>query len=1050
MLTSFGASAEIREIVVEGAPFPLTVKEWTPPNRAFDISDYGARPVIGDFAAAVPVTESIEQAIQAAAQAGGGRVVVPAGEWKCGAFDLQSNVALVLEKGAVLRFSDDPVVVCRRPLPPNGRPKLARGGLINAIGCTNVAVMGEGTVKCDVDYWYANYWKAPKEGFPRPHAFKFSRCRNVRFEGFRIRGSPSWTMHFVLCEDIVLRGVDSVCDGPNTDGLDLDSCRRALVENCSLSQTDNTFTIKSGMNEAGRRRNVPTEDVVIRNCRNHGPTLLAIGSEVSGGVRNIYMTDCFAAGYTRTWLRVKTNEKRGGYIENVWMENIRGHRALNVMGVDMFYDGNPNKELGKKGERKWLTAINGIHVKNVDCAMAQYAVKIRTDAELPPKALTAENIRIGYLEKELVKQDGPAELAVTNVVEAPREVVLPPGVCALGKTFEVTHGGTAEKPLVIRGADPLNPTVLSGGRRITGWQVDAKGVWRVRLAEVKRGKWNFSQLFVNGERRFRPTLPRAGFFETVTNAFATKDAIGGFVFKPGDVSAAWMNRADLELQILHTWSVTRARVGAIDEAAHTLAFAAPRPRNAYHCDFLKRRYRVENVKEAFGRPGEWYLDRSTGELAYTPLPGEDPDSAEVVAPVCDLLVSVKGTPEVPVRHVVFKDVVFAHQRCVTPKEGCFAVQSAFNLPPAVAVEQAEDIRFERCSFFHVGGYALQFNAGAKNCCVSHSLFRDLGGGGVNIGPFETEPDGRGGITVENCRITEGGRIFPAAVGVLIGRSSHNKVLHNEIDHLYYTGVSVGWNWGEQRPSRAHHNEIAYNRIHDIGQGLLSDMGLVYLLGRAPGTTVHDNYLRDIRTAQYGGTGIYPDEGSSELEIYNNFVLNTVRSYHQNYGETNRVYNNVFVNGREMQYDFRPRKGFAGETTVFERNIFVWRTGRLMQRGWPFGMSGEEVKKWNQPYERGLSASSNLYFHVGGEPVRFGKFSFAEWQAKGMEKGSVVGDPGFAGDVWAGDCALRGDSPALKLGFKPLDLAKTGIDDVGRLPPMPAWTCPTPYADVGAK
>ena len=300
-------------------PFPMEkIVEWRCPARDFSIADYGAK------ADGSKCTEAFARAMAACSAAGGGRVVVPAGEWLTGGFDLRSDVALVVSEGATLRFPDDPVVVYRAPLRANGRPQPTRAGLIQAIGCTNVAVLGTGTLKADVDYWHRNFMMNPVKGFPRPQFFTIRNCRNVRFEGFKIRGSPAWTMHFTVCEDIVLRNVDSSCTGPNTDGLDLESCNRALVEGVSLDQTDDTYTIKSGFNEAGRRRNIPTQNVVIRNCRAvHGHSMLGIGSEVSGGIRNIYMTDCTIESECWNWLFVKTNAKRGAFVENVTMENVR-------------------------------------------------------------------------------------------------------------------------------------------------------------------------------------------------------------------------------------------------------------------------------------------------------------------------------------------------------------------------------------------------------------------------------------------------------------------------------------------------------------------------------------------------------------------------------------------------------------------------------------------------------------------------------------------------------------------------------------------------------
>ncbi len=441
-MAASGVRAEVKPLVVEGAPFPLTVSEWTPPARDFPITAYGAKED------GKPVTEAIEAAIDAAAKSGGGRVVLPPGEWLSGAFRLKGNVALVVEKGATLHFPDDPVIVMRAPLQPSGRPTMTHQALIGANSCTNVAVMGDGTILSDVAYWHDNFMINPQRGFPRPQVMHFERCKNVRVEGVKVRGSPAWTMHFRVCEDIVMRGVDSVCTGPNTDGLDLESCNRALIENCSLDQTDDTYTIKSGFNESGRKRNIPTQNVVIRNCRAvHGHTLLAIGSEVSGGIRNIYMTDCTVEAECWRFLYVKTNSKRGAFVENVWMENVKGVSASQaVFETEMYYDGNPVKELTKKAEKTWPTAISNIFVRNVVCGEAGYAVKVRGDAELPPRRLFAENIRVGRLRHKPVGATNAPELDVKDVREDPsalREVLgLPPQV----RQYEAAQDGRRDAP----------------------------------------------------------------------------------------------------------------------------------------------------------------------------------------------------------------------------------------------------------------------------------------------------------------------------------------------------------------------------------------------------------------------------------------------------------------------------------------------------------------------------------------------------------------------------------------------------------------------------
>ena len=404
--------AALRPCVVEGAPFPLTVMEWTLPERAFPITDYGAK--LGD----APVTEPIEKAIAAAHAAGGGRVTVPAGRWVTGAFALKDNVALVLDEKATLYFPDDPVIAMRAPLQPNGRPKLTHRALVGAQGCTNVAVVG-GTFAAGVDYWHRGHKLNPRKGFPRPQFFKFTRCANVRLENFRIRESPAWTLVFEVSSDIILRDIDSVCTGPNTDGLDLVSCNRALVERCSLDQTDDGYTIKSGMNAAGRKRNIPCQNVVIRNCTVvHCGSLLGVGSEVSGGIRNIHVANCTVQEDVARILSLKTNSHRGAFIENISMENVTARHADSVFGIRMFYDGNPNKELPNKG-KLWLTRIADIRIRNIVCAEARQAIFIDGDEHLPPTGIVAENIRVGKIRDQLIRVKNAPDAIVRDVREDP-------------------------------------------------------------------------------------------------------------------------------------------------------------------------------------------------------------------------------------------------------------------------------------------------------------------------------------------------------------------------------------------------------------------------------------------------------------------------------------------------------------------------------------------------------------------------------------------------------------------------------------------------------
>jgi parallel beta-helix repeat protein len=262
--------------------------------------------------------------------------------------------------------------------------------------------------------------------------------------------------------------------------------------------------------------------------------------------------------------------------------------------------------------------------------------------------------------------------------------------------------------------------------------------------------------------------------------------------------------------------------------------------------------------------------------------------------------------------------------------------------------------------------------------------------------------------VTDCRIHAIGRVFPAAVGVWIGQSAGNRIAHNEIFDTYYTAISVGWTWG-YGPTLARDNVIEWNHAHDIGQGMLSDMGAVYLLGVQPGTAVRNNLFHDISSWDYGGWGIYTDEGSSNIVIERNVVYRTkTGGFHQHYGRENIVRNNIFAYANGGVGQIIRTRAEDHLSFTFERNIVEWRDGPLLGSNW----SGDRYK-----------LDSNVYWREG-QPVDFAGASLADWQAKGQDVHSVVADPQFV-DAARGDFRLRPGSPAAQVGFQPLDLRRAG-------------------------
>lgn len=624
----------------------------------------------------------------------------------------------------------------------------------------------------------------------------------------------------------------------------------------------------------------------------------------------------------------------------------------------------------------------------------------------------------------------------------PLVVLIRGGTYEMGKavTFGPADSGTEASPTVYR-AYPGETPVFSGGRALSGWRVTDKGWWQVNLPSVKKGTWAFSQLFVNGSRRFRPRLPDKGYFHVAKMLPPSKKgrAHDRFGYAAGDVKADWYDPSNVEVVVFLQWTAGRQRIGQIDTKERELRLAGTMPSSSWWSAMKKdQRYLVENVREALGRPGQWYLDRPAGVLTYVPGKGETPDKARVVAPRLKQLVRLIGDNRLErwVSHLQFEGLIFAHTNFVLPAAERSFPQADVNQPAAIETSGARHCVFRRCAVRHTAGYGVTLGFGSKHCQLVDCELADLGAGGVMIGTY-TGPTGSVKLdertvashnTVRNCKIAHGGRLHAAGIGMWIGHSHNNLLEHNDVYDFYYSSCSVGWTWGYGR-SVAHHNEIQYNHMHTLGQGVLSDMGGVYTLGVSPGTVVRGNRIHDVRSFSYGGWGLYTDEGSTGIVMENNLVYRTwTGSFHQHYGKDNIIRNNILVNSRKWQ--IRRTRIEKHRSFTFTRNIVYWTTGPLLYSNWKDG-------QFDMDY--------NLYFNAASRPVGFAGMTLAQWRAKGKDVHSVIADPGFL-DVPKDDYRLRDNSPALKLGFKPFDLSKAGrLKSATRradLPAVPgAWPIP---------
>ncbi|MFT4176197.1 MAG: glycoside hydrolase family 28 protein [Luteolibacter sp.] len=405
------------------APFPMpAIQAPIFPERDFNITDFGARE-------GKEITEAVAKAIEACHEAGGGRVVIPAGKWKTGKIHFKSNVNLHIAKDAEVTFNPDP----KAYLPAvqsswEGFECFNYSSLIYAFQCENVAITGEGTLKADMSIW-KKWMGRPKphlealkklyhytstnapveerqmaegENNLRPPFIQFNRCKNIRIEGVKIRNSPFWTIHLYLCDSVLVRGLDIYAHGHNNDGIDPEMTRNLLIENCRFDQGDDAIAIKSGSNHDGWRHNTPSENIVMRNCDIiEGHQLVAIGSELSGGVRNVYVHDCkFAKGYRPfNLLFIKTNIRRGGFVDNIHMENITASSSRDgVFGIetDVLYQW---RNLVPTIEER-LTKISNIHLSNIKISETATPFRISGDKRMPVENVTLHNITIDKVKGE--------------------------------------------------------------------------------------------------------------------------------------------------------------------------------------------------------------------------------------------------------------------------------------------------------------------------------------------------------------------------------------------------------------------------------------------------------------------------------------------------------------------------------------------------------------------------------------------------------------------------------------------------------------------------
>ena len=633
-------------------------------------------------------------------------------------------------------------------------------------------------------------------------------------------------------------------------------------------------------------------------------------------------------------------------------------------------------------------------------------------------------------------------------------VLVKPGVYTLKETlqFAPCDSGTPDAPVTWVGGG--TNTMFAGGEILRDWRNEGGGVWSAPIPRSPSGESAyFEQLWVNGRRADRARLPDSssdnpvdGYFRIAAASIqAVTNAEGKVTYvehvTPSNAAALALMPADemkwAQMCVVHKWAFSRRIIKAVDPATLVVETHSPKDWDGWRqWNPDETLVFFENVRPAFDAPGEWFYDAKSGRVLYRPLPGEDMTKVQAVVPSSKIsrLVEFAGDPDNGeyVHDILFKGITFAYSDSTSEDGGhgptqSYQLQAARGCDGTITARGVRRILFDGCTVAHTGNYGIRFNDGCMSNTVVNCRLFDLGAGGVWMGAGSNyvakgetlsrrvienyAPRSTAFNRIENCIMRHGGLFNPEGTGVAFTHVSDSKVLNCDISDFYYTGISVGFTWG-YRGSVAQRNEIAFNRIYDLGKGVMSDMGGVYTLGTSFGTRVHHNVVHGVRAYSYGGWGLYADEGSEGVTMDHNVCWDTTDGgFHQHYGVGCVIRDNIFAWNRKLGAVRMQRQVVNGipSSLHFVGNIVVVREGPLVGDG-PRGVGGV----W----------ASNLWYDYSGHPVLDG-FGWDGWAACGKEVGGVYADPQFENPL-RNDFRLKPTSPAFALGFEPWDYNTAGL------------------------
>lgn len=511
-----------------------------------------------------------------------------------------------------------------------------------------------------------------------------------------------------------------------------------------------------------------------------------------------------------------------------------------------------------------------------------------------------------------------------------------------------------------------NKPIFYGGKKITPTLDKETNCWIINVNKNASVSGVSQILSIDGQPRKMTKFPSAGFIKPLNVIYND----GSFTVKiPSELnellkSYSYEDIKNVFVTFYVKWTSIIRYISEYNYKESTISFKGANLPELYLIEPNKTNFTVSNIKKAL-KSGEWYY-KDAETILYKPLEKDNIKKSLVVVAQSKEMLNIKGTATKKITYIDFENIEFNTAGANLDKNGYFPYQAAVNIESIIQLAYASNMNFTGISAKNINTNVFWIKEGSSNIKISKSNFSDLGTGAIKIGnvKYDSENQATNNIIVNNNIINKGGELYPDAVPILILDSYSNIISHNDISDFTYTGISIGWVWGYGR-SLANKNIISYNHIYNIGKGILDDMGGIYTLGVSDGTIIENNVIHNVISNNYGGWGIYTDEGSSNIVIKNNLIYDcSDAGFHQHYGKENVIENNIFAFNGDTELKASRVENHLSFT--FNNNIIVHNNGNFFNQIWLDVKRKEENNIYYSPLnneKNTLDFSKNKYYII---------------------------------------------------------------------------------------